>query len=159
MTSNRTFSTCCIGNPPSSAVCAFYRWLEAVSSHDWNEAPLVVSPECQVGRLTCLRLFPFNNKSMQRCQDEGMSSDYLTWQQHGFDGHSQAHISGIVGAVNRCNNYIPLCALYSIRLNEDNCISLSQGDCLETLSCCVVVVGMSSFNSSLVQTSILSNLK
>lgn len=37
-----------LGSPPTSAVCAFYRWLELVSSHDWNEAPLVVSPDCQV---------------------------------------------------------------------------------------------------------------
>jgi hypothetical protein len=37
-----------LGTPPTSAVCAFYRWLETVCSHDWNEAPLVVSSECQV---------------------------------------------------------------------------------------------------------------
>ncbi len=36
------------GSPPTSAVSAFYRWLEVVSSHDWNEAPLLTSPECQV---------------------------------------------------------------------------------------------------------------
>lgn len=32
---------------PVSPVAAFYRWLQLVSSHDWNESPLIVSPDME----------------------------------------------------------------------------------------------------------------
>jgi len=32
-------------SPPVSAVCAFQRWLEILSTHDWNEAPLLVTSD------------------------------------------------------------------------------------------------------------------
>ena len=33
------------GTPPVSEVSAFYRWLQLVSSHDWNEGPVIVDPD------------------------------------------------------------------------------------------------------------------
>jgi len=42
----------CLGSPPSSPVTAFYRWLNLLTTHDWNEAPLFVGHDSPPDEIT-----------------------------------------------------------------------------------------------------------